>query len=144
MEILVAIIFAGFLISISATDLKTMMIYERILLPMAAVGILFDALGFLVSVGEGILYFALGFILMFAIYIISRGGMGGGDVKFCAVLGLWLGKNLLAAIFLASMLAAIFAVFLAIKNRDLKSQFPFGPFLSAGSFFIYFSRILGS
>ncbi len=143
MEIFVKIIFAAFLISIAWTDFKTQMIYDKILLPMAVTGIFFDACNFLVELEDAILFSALGFIFMFVIFKISRGGMGGGDVKFSAVLGLWLGEKIFAAIFFASCLAAIFALFSLIKNRDIKIKLPFGPFLSAGSFVVKFFHLQG-
>jgi len=137
MEIFVTVIFFAFLILIAWTDFKTLMIYDKILLPMALVGIFFDACNLLVNLQDAILFSALGFILMFVIFKISRGGMGGGDVKFSAVLGLWLGEKIFSAIFLASIIAAVFALIYFVKNRDKKIKLPFAPCLSAGSFFVY-------
>ena len=137
MEIFITIIFAAFLIFISWTDFKKLIIYDKILIPMAAIGIFFDANNFLIPIDEAILNAALGFILMFVVLKISSGGLGGGDVKFVAVLGFWLGEKLFSAIFLASILAAIFAVIFFLKERDLKKELPFGAFLSAGSFIIF-------
>ena len=133
-----ATIFFAFLILISAIDLKTQMIYDKILLPMAAVGIFFDACNLLVKLEDAILFSALTFVLMFVIFKISRGGMGGGDVKFSATLALWLGEKIFSAIFFASCLAAFFALIYFFKNRDKKIKLPFAPFLAAGSFFVYF------
>ena len=137
MEIFVTVIFFAFLILIAWTDFKTLMIYDKILLPMALLGIFFDACNLLVEVEEAVLFSALSFVLMFAVFKISRGGMGGGDVKFSAVLGLWLGEKIFSAIFLASCIAAVFALIYFLKNPDKKIKLPFAPFLSAGSFFIY-------
>ena len=137
MENFVTIIFFAFLILISATDLKTQMIYDKILLPMALAGIFFDACNFLLELEEAILFSALSFVLMFVVFKISRGGMGGGDVKFSAVLALWLGEKIFSAIFFASCLAAVFALIYFLKNRNKKIKLPFAPFLSTGSFFVY-------
>ena len=137
MEIFVTVIFFAFLILIAWTDFKTLMIYDKILLPMALVGIFFDACNLLVNLQDAVLFSALGFILMFAVFKISHGGMGGGDVKFSAVLGIWLGEKIFSAIFLASIIAAVFALVYFVKNRDKKIKLPFAPFLSAGSFFVY-------
>ena len=137
MEIFVAIIFFAFLISISWIDFKTQIIYDKVLLAMAAVGIFFDACNLLIDLKSAILFSALSFVLMFLIFKISRGGMGGGDVKFCAVLALWLGEKIFTAIFVASIFGAIFAVIFLLKNHNKKIKLPFAPFLSAGSFFVY-------
>ena len=141
-EVLVTVIFVAFLLVISWTDFKTLMIYDKILIPMAMVGIFFDLNNLLVPVCEGLLNSALGFLLMFLIYKLSRGGLGGGDVKFSAVLGIWLGEDLFSAIFLASIFAAVVAVFFLIKFHDTKKELPFGPFLSAGSLIVYFMKFI--
>ena len=91
MEFFIAIIFSAFLIVIAYIDFKTLIIYDKILIPQAMLGIFFDACNFLVPLNEAIFNSALTFFLMFIIFKISRGGMGGGDVKFSAVLALWLG-----------------------------------------------------
>ena len=137
MENFATIIFFAFLFYISVTDFKTLMIYDKILLPMAVTGIFFDARNLLVNLQDAILFSALSFFVMFVIFKISRGGLGGGDVKFSAVLGLWLGEKIFSAIFLASIIAGIFALIYFVKNPDKKIKLPFAPFLSAGSFFVH-------
>ena len=141
MEIFIATIFVTFLIIISWIDLKTLMIYDKILIPLATAGIFFDACNLLVPIEEAILNSALGFILMFVIFKISRGGMGGGDVKLTAALAFWLGEKIFSAIFFASIFAAVVALIFFVKDRNLKTKIPFAPFLSAGSLIIYFAEI---
>lgn len=138
MKIFILVTFLIFLVIISVTDFKTRMIYDKILIPFAAAGIFFDASGLLVPIDAAIFYAGGGFFLMFAIFKISRGGLGGGDVKFCAALGFWLGEKIFEAIFFSSILAAIFALLAAIKFRDLKFELPFGPFLAAGALINFF------
>ena len=138
LENFISVIFFGFLFLIAWIDFKTLMIYDKILIPMACVGIFFDAENFLIPTEEAFFYFALTFVLMFAIFKISREGMGGGDVKFSAVLALWLGEKIFSAIFFASIFAALFAIIFLLKKRGVKKlKLPFAPFLSAGSFFAY-------
>ena len=68
------------------------------------------------------------------IILVSRGGMGGGDMKLGAMLGAFLGwKALLFALFVAIVLGgAVAIVFLASGLRGRKDPIPFGPFLAAG------------
>lgn len=76
-----------------------------------------------------------------ALYFISKGKwIGGGDVKFGFLLGLWLGWPLgVLALFLAYIIGAVVGVALiGFKKLSLKSQVPFGPFLIAGSMVAYF------
>ena len=140
MEILVAGAFATFLAVTAWTDLKTLMIYDKVLIPMATVGIFFDACNLLVPLDEGIIFGGGGFLLMFSILKLSRGGLGGGDVKFSAVLGIWLGAKIFSAIFVASILAAAVGIIFFLRgNRKIK--IPFAPFLAVGAFVAYFFEI---
>lgn len=71
------------------TDLKSMLLYDKVTLILAAVGLvrawyerqLFDA-----AYGAGIML-----AIMLVLYFASRGGMGEGDVKLAPALGIWLG-----------------------------------------------------
>jgi leader peptidase (prepilin peptidase)/N-methyltransferase len=80
------------------------------------------------------LFLAVGLFL--AIVIISRGGMGGGDVTLIGALGFVLGvKNILLNIFLSFILGAIISmVLLAAKIKTRKDPIPFGPFIVLGFF----------
>jgi len=73
-------------------------------------------------------------LLILIVYILSKGrGMGFGDVLLIAAggAGFTAGEAILAN-FLAFVLGAVFAVFVLVKkNKNLKSEVPFGPFISA-------------
>ena len=133
MEDLICAIFLTFLLIISAVDFKTKMIYDKILLPMMLAGIFFDVKGLLIPLDEGIFNAALGFFVMWTVFKISRGGLGGGDVKFSAVLGFWLGDKLFSAILIASISAAIVGIIIFLRTRNAKFELPFGPFLGIGA-----------
>ncbi len=65
------------------------------------------------------------------IAIVSKGGMGGGDLKLIGVLGFILGvKMILLNIFLSFMFGAIISIFLLLfKIKGRKDPIPFGPFI---------------
>ena len=69
--------------------------------------------------------------LMLVIFLLSRGGMGAGDVKLSFVLGVWLGlKPAIVCIFLAFVLGGFIGVMLLVtKLKSRKDPIPFGPFL---------------
>ncbi|KUK11040.1 MAG: Type 4 prepilin-like proteins leader peptide-processing enzyme [Clostridia bacterium 41_269] len=71
--------------------------------------------------------------------ILSRGGMGGGDIKLAAVMGLILGwKLVLVALFISFCvggLVGVMLVFFGLKGR--KDCIPFGPFLAVGGHFLH-------
>ncbi|MDF9409770.1 prepilin peptidase [Pelotomaculum isophthalicicum JI] len=75
--------------------------------------------------------------LLLLIAMASRGGMGGGDIKLAAVLGLLLGwKLLLVALFLAFVAGSIVGLaMLLLKMVRLKEPIPFGPYLALGAMF---------
>jgi leader peptidase (prepilin peptidase)/N-methyltransferase len=74
----------------------------------------------------------IGFALFLLIAIASRGGMGWGDVKLAALIGLAAGFPLVfLAIIMGAILGGIVAVAQVIlKRKNLKGTIPFGPFLA--------------
>lgn len=68
--------------------------------------------------------------------IISRGGMGGGDIKLMFAAGLFLGlANTALALFLAFLSGSIVGIVLMLlRIKGRKDPIPFGPFLSFGIF----------
>lgn len=76
-----------------------------------------------------------------ALIIITKGkGMGGGDVKLGAFMGLMLGfPQALIALILSFLTGAIFSIFLIIFSKKHFGQvIPFGPFLVLGSLIALF------
>jgi prepilin signal peptidase PulO-like enzyme (type II secretory pathway) len=74
----------------------------------------------------------IGFAIFLLIAIVSRGGMGWGDVKLAALIGLATGFPLVfLAIIMGAILGGIVAVALMIaKKRKRRETIPFGPFLA--------------
>lgn len=69
-----------------------------------------------------------------AIAMVFPRGMGMGDVKFAGLLGFFLARSVIIALFLGFTLGALVGIGLmaaGIKGR--KSRIPFGPFLAAGA-----------
>lgn len=75
---------------------------------------------------------AAGFIIFFVIALVFRGGMGWGDVKLGAFIGLVAGFPLIfVAIFLAVVSGGLVAMILLLsKTKRRKEAIPFGPFLA--------------
>ena len=74
----------------------------------------------------------IGFGIFLLIAVISRGGMGWGDVKLVGLIGLATGFPLVFfSIILGAILGAVVAVALVVaKKRTFKETLPFGPFLA--------------
>jgi len=121
-------------------DLEHELILNKVIYPGMAVALLFAL--FLPQPWleqwwfQGIANFAIGgsisLVLFLLIAIISRGGMGWGDVKLAALIGLATGFPLvLLALVMAAILGGLVAVALLLaKKRGRKEAIPFGPFLS--------------
>ncbi|WP_018247719.1 prepilin peptidase [Orenia marismortui] len=130
-----------FLLIISSfVDLKYQIIPNKITYPGVVIALLtscfFDHISILNSVLGIIL--AGGFLLVIA--ILTKGGMGIGDVKLAALNGSVLGaKFALLGIFLGSLIGSIISLFLiyaGIKSR--RDRIPFGPFIAIGTVVMIF------
>ena len=91
----------------------------------------------------GVLFGAGVVILIRAIYFAIRKveGMGLGDAKLLAGIGGWLGyQAIYPTFYIGSILGAILGIGAIIvnKNSGMKSEMPFGPFLSIGAFLYFF------
>ena len=77
---------------------------------------------------------AVGGGLFLLVYIISRKGLGGGDVKFMAVAGLYLGYgSILPAMFCGTLLAMLTGIALILTKKIRRQDtIPLVPFLFAG------------
>ncbi|WP_281879139.1 prepilin peptidase [Hungatella hathewayi] len=75
-----------------------------------------------------------GFAVPLAAALVSGGtGMGGGDIKFCGILGLIYGVSGMALIFLvAAALAMPVSLFIRRKSENQILTLPFLPFLACG------------
>lgn len=76
--------------------------------------------------------------LMLLIALLTRGGMGGGDIKLVAALGLWLGWQLtLLTLLLTFFLGGVGGVaVLAMRLKGLNDMIPYGIFIAAGAFIV--------
>ena len=89
---------------------------------------------------------ALGFVvgggLFLLVYLVSRKGLGGGDVKFMAASGLYVGfAGTLSAMLYGTILAALVGlVLLLIKKIGRKDMMPLAPFLYVGIVISLFYR----
>jgi leader peptidase (prepilin peptidase) / N-methyltransferase len=140
-ELIVALLLISLLAIIFVSDIRYMLITNNILLFFAPFFILlrltiaplnpwWDAL-----VGAGI-----GFGLLLFIAVVSKGGMGGGDIKLFALLGSVLGwQNVLIAFFFSCFYGTIVAgVGLVVGKVKQGKPIPFGPFIVLGTLTAYF------
>ena len=78
--------------------------------------------------------FIAGFMLLLCVALITNGGVGGGDIKLVAVLGIPFGAaGLLALLFLSSVIAMVCLYTLERLNKLNIEHIPFAPYLFIGS-----------
>jgi len=141
LEILFFSAFALILIIISFIDLENMKILNKIVFPGIAIGIFMtlilrpdnivqSLIGMVCGWGVLLSWFYIGKLLF------KKESLGAGDIKFGALIGVFLGvKSTLIALFLSSLFFTIIAIFLiSLKKAKLDSKIPFAPFLAIGAF----------
>lgn len=133
-EIALGLIFVTTLLAVSLTDLQRRIIPNKILAAAALLGIAVVAVYDPGSLPERVAAAAAAGGLLFAAALAYPRGMGLGDVKLAATMGLFLGRDVAPAIFVALVAGSL--VGLAMMARygaaARKRAIPFGPFLALG------------
>ncbi len=132
-------IFSLMLLAIFVIDLDHQIVPNAITYPGLAVGLLLAipqgrlVASLLAAAGAG------AFFLLVA--ILSRGGMGGGDIKLAAMMGAFLSwPAITVALLLAFTIGAAAGVLLmATRRRSRKDPIPFGPSLAVGGVIALFA-----
>ncbi len=128
-------IYGSLLIAIFVIDLDHQLILNKMVYPACVFALatvpLRDELGFVDSVTGC----AVGFFLLLAIVLVSRGGMGLGDVKMAGLMGLALGFPIIFVGLLVGILTGGFVaiILLIMRRKGRKQAIPFGPFLAIGA-----------
>jgi leader peptidase (prepilin peptidase)/N-methyltransferase len=129
------LVLVGILVPIALIDLDHQIIPNKITAPAAilalAIGLALDPSGVpeQLIAGAG----AAAFLLVF-VFAYPR-GMGMGDVKLAGVLGLFLGREVGVAIFVAVVAGTLVGAAVMARlgvQRGRKTRVPFGPFLALG------------
>jgi len=136
------------LVGLSWIDLRTKRLPREIIYVTASVGVPLLVVAALVEhqpkrIWMLLLGAAINLAIMGTIYVLSRGGMGDGDVRLSPLLGAFLGflNPGLAPVglFYGFLLGAIASVpLLVTRKADRRTALPFGPFLALGAYLAIF------
>jgi leader peptidase (prepilin peptidase) / N-methyltransferase len=139
-ELWVAWTLISLFIIITVSDLAYMLIPDKILMFFAGIFLIERILIPLTPWWDSALGAVIGFTLLLIIAVVSKGGMGGGDIKLYALLGLVVGtKLLLLSFFLSALIGSIVGVIgLILGLFERKKPIPFGPFIALGTLLAYF------
>lgn len=142
-ELVAYLFLAAISIALALIDIDVRRLPNTIVLPALVVAVVLIGLTAILTGDYGSLLRAgIGMAAMFLFYlllaVIYPGGMGFGDVKLAAVLGLYLGwlgwGELIVGAFAAFLLGGLFAIGLMIlRKAGRKSGIPFGPWMLGGA-----------
>ncbi|HEX3979409.1 MAG TPA: prepilin peptidase [Solirubrobacteraceae bacterium] len=130
------LLFVAALVAITVIDLEHQIIPNRIVAPLALAAVVLTAIFEPHRLPEHLIAGAAAGGFLLAAVLAYPAGMGMGDVKLAAVMGLVLGRAVAPAMFVALISGTVVgAAVIARKGvRDgRKTRIPFGPFLALGS-----------
>jgi leader peptidase (prepilin peptidase)/N-methyltransferase len=144
--ILVIVAYGGFAIVgvvLAVVDALTHRLPDRIVLPAGAIGAALLVLACFVGADwTALIRAAVGSAALFAGYfvlrLVSPAGMGGGDVKLAAVVGLFLGwvgwGALVVGVASAFLVGGVFGLGMMLtRQATRRTRIPFGPFMLVGA-----------
>lgn len=139
-EFFVAILFSSLLVIIVVSDFAYMLIPNKVLilfLPLLVIGRIMSPL---LPWWDSLLGAVVGFGILYSIAVLSRGGMGGGDIKLFFLIGLVLGTmGSLLTLFLATVIGMIVGTLvLRVRGQGRKTPVPFGPSIALAAIIVYF------
>ena len=125
---------ASTLIVVSFIDVDHKYIPNRIVMLLLGVGVLYNILNKEMTVFDSIVGFFSASVPLLILAMASKGGMGGGDIKLMAVVGIFLGWQFtVLALIIAACSGSVVGIGLMLfKKVNRKEPICFGPFLSVG------------
>ena len=123
------------LLIVALIDLDHRIIPNIITLPGMAVGVGLSMGVLPITPLASLFGLMIGGAIFYLIALVSKGGMGGGDIKLIAMIGAFLGlQGGLFTIFASALLGSVVGLMLMLLGkRGRKDRVPFGPFLSFGA-----------
>jgi len=133
-EIALGLVFAAMLVAVTLTDLEQRIIPNKILIAGALAAVAIVAPTDPGSLPERAIAAAAAGGLLFAAALAYPRGMGLGDVKLAATMGLFLGREVGPAILVALLAGSLVGLAMIARHGAAarKQAIPFGPFLALG------------
>ncbi len=136
-EVAIDLVFVTMLAAITLTDLERRIIPNKILLAGAILCVLIAAPTDPGGLPERAVAAVAAGGVLFLVALAYPQGMGLGDVKLCATMGLFLGRAVAPAILFALLAGSVVGLALIARHgaEARKTAIPFGPFLALGGVF---------
>ncbi len=120
-----------FLVLMTATDFEQYMLFDAMTIPFAMLGAAYAYQSSRLE--ENLIAAAIGGVIFFLLSVISKGSLGGGDVKLIFGLGIWLGAiKLLNVVLYGTILGGVSALtMILLEKKNRGSYFAYGPYFTA-------------
>jgi len=133
-QLALGLVFVATLAAITLTDLELRLIPNKVLIVSAIAGVALAAGLDPSSLPERAIAAAAAGGSLFAVALAYPRGMGMGDVKLAALMGLYLGRSVAPALLIAFAAGSLIGLALIARHGAAarKRAVPFGPFLALG------------
>lgn len=133
-ELALGLVFVSMLLAVTLTDLERRIIPNKILLVGTVIALVIVAISDPGSVPERLAAGAGAGGVLFLAALAYPGGMGMGDVKLAAAMGIFLGVEVIPAMLIALLAGSAVGIAMMIRQGAAarKQAIPFGPFLAIG------------
>jgi leader peptidase (prepilin peptidase) / N-methyltransferase len=133
-EVVSGLVLVATLVVVTAIDLEHRIVPNRVLGPAALAAVVIWAVADPHRLGEDLIAALAAGMALFLPALVYPAGMGMGDVKLAAVLGLFLGKSVAPAMFVAFICGSVVGIgIMVVRGPEArKSAIPFAPYLALG------------
>ena len=135
------LVFTWSLVALSFIDFDHHLLPDKLVYPVLWLGLLINSQGLVTDFHSSLYGAVAGYLVLWTVFqlfrlLTGKEGMGYGDFKLLALLGAWLGWQMLPVIILlASLIGAIVGIIgILAMGRDRQIPIPFGPYLSGAGF----------
>jgi len=134
------LIFSSLLVVLTMIDFDHQILPDKLTLGGLIVGFIFSFFRSDITVIYSLIGVLVAGGLLFLIAYLSKGGMGGGDIKMMAMVGSFTGPIIaVSSIFLGAVIALIAHLpGIVFGKTGMKTKLPFGPFLALASLIFWF------
>jgi leader peptidase (prepilin peptidase)/N-methyltransferase len=136
---LAGLFFLYSLVALTFIDADTQLLPDDLTYPLLWGGLLMNINGTYVPLQDAVIGAAAGYLALWSVYWLfklatGKEGMGYGDFKLLAALGVWLGWQMVLPVALfASLIGAVVGIGLKLRGGLREGRYvPFGPFLAGG------------
>lgn len=138
-EWIAGLLLASVMVVITHTDLTATLIPNAVVFPAIALAVALRAFVHPLPWWNYAAAAAIGFGMLYVLAVVSKGGMGGGDIKLFLFVGLVGGiASTVLTLFIASALGALYGLVAKASGKLARKQpIPFGPFIAAGSWLAF-------